>query len=447
MMNLLEGIAIAPPGFVANYVLSSIFGVGVTYYLLGWIFEKRMSGMLWWAYFGMKAASDACLWYAVQNGSAGTWVESLSIMWTSVLAVVSLMVVLVTFKGNVGSIGACSVICDLLAGAVTSSSWSFANVLIGIPIGRGYFASILTVNTLTDAGLHLLIFGALVAFIAFLIHVPALWLLRRVRCMTGRYWMLWFAVSICFIGYLVYAATWEFAHLWSVYPTSTYILYSVIPPFVGLLILLWLSLRDAAMRARVMADCAKLARDYEETVRAQLATLDRDRAVLEGHERALTSLGGEGTSLDLTARIQELEQSYQRLSAGLYCIQPALDAVLTAGAGRLRELGVQPVFTVAAAPARTTAPAMTALALLNLASDVAAHVEEAQDAEVELRVRSIGERLLFHLEVPKAWGYLGARRFLRPVMNDRSSLVRERRHKDRRVVLVLTSADEEATCI
>ena len=82
---------------------------------------------------------------------------------------------------------------------------------------------------------------------------------------------------------------------------------------------------------------------------------------------------------------------------------------------------------------------------INLAGDVAAHAEEAQDAEVELRVRGIGERLLFRLEVPRTWGFLGARRFLRPVMDDPSSLVRERCQKDRRVVLVLTSA-EEATC-
>ena len=445
MMDLLEGITIAPPGFVINYVLSSMFGVGVTYYLLGEVFEKRMSGMLWWSYFGVKGAGDACLWYAVHNGSAGTWVESLSITWTSVLAVVSLMVVLVTFKGNVGSVGACSVICDLLAGVVTSSSWSLANVLIGIPIGRGYFDSILTVNTFTEAGLHLLIFGALVVFITPLIRPYALWLLRWIRRMTGRHWVLWFVVSICFIAYLAYVATWEFTRSLPDQPVSAYILVGMIALFTSLWILLWLSLRDAALRARVMADCAHLARNYEKVAREQLAMLDRDRAVLEGHERALMSLGGEEPSPDLTARIQELEQSYRRLSAGLYCTQPALDAVLTAGAGRLRELGVQPVFTVAAVPRRTTAPAMTALALLNLAGDVAAHAEEAQDAEVELRVRGLGERLLFRLEVPRTWGFLGAWRFLRPVMDDPSSLVRERCQKDRRVVLVLTSA-EEATC-
>ena len=446
MMDLLQGVAIAPPGFVANYVLSSLFGVGVTYYLLGWIFEKRMSSMLWWAYFVIKATGDTHLWYAVENGSAGTWVESLSLMWTSVLAVVSLVVVLVTFKGNVGSVGACSVICDLLAGAITSSSWSVANVLMGMPAGRGYFESILAVNTLTDAGFHLLIFGALVVPITFLIHPAALWLLKWMRRMTDRHWVLWFVVSVCFIAYLANTATWEFAHLWPAYPTSAYILYSTIPPFVGLLILLWLSLRDAALRAQVMADCAKLARDYEKTAREQLEVLGRDRAVLEGHERALMSLGGEGAPLELTARIKELERSYGRLSAGLYCTQPALDAVLTAGASRLRELGVQPIFTVAAVPVQTTTPAMTALALLNLAGDVAAHAEDARDAQVELRVRGIGERLLFRLEVPRTWGFLGARRFLRPVMNDPSSLVRERRQRDRRVVLVLTSAEREATC-
>jgi len=432
-MDLLEGVAIASPSVALNYVLSSVLGVGVSYYFLCQLFEKRVSSFFFWAYFIAKSMGDVYLWYALGNGGAGTWIESLHAMWTSSLAVISLVVVFATFRGSFASVGICSIICDLFAGVTTSSSWAFTNAVMGEPFDRGF---------LIDVSPHLLLYGALVVLVTYLVRAPALWLLRWLCRLTRQHWALSFAITLVFVASMALVLPRELADVASSYPVRPYIP-CAFALFACLWVLLWLSSRDAALRAQVMAACAELARQYERVVREQLRTLDRDRLVLEGHERALVRLGREEADSELSARIRELERSYRRLSVGLYCDQPALDAVLTAGANRLRALGVVPVFTVAA---RSATSAMTALALLNLAGDAAAHVDGAEGAEVELRIRGVGERLLFRLEVPVVWGLLGAQRLLRPVIDSPSTLVRERKRGDRRVVLVLTPAEGETTC-
>ena len=69
-------------------------------------------------------------------------------------------------------------------------------------------------------------------------------------------------------------------------------------------------------------------------------------------------------------RIRLLERTYRRLSAGNYCNQPALDAVLSAGAQRLRHAGVRCEVTVAGLPSRGVDPAMAALAMMPLAAAI-----------------------------------------------------------------------------
>lgn len=249
MTELLEGVAIASPNIVINYTLSSVFGVGVTYYLLGLIFEKRLSSLFWWAYFVPKSVGDAYLWYALGNGSVGTWVESFYVVWTGTAAILSLVVILANFRGGVASVGLCSVVCDLFAGVTTSSSWTLTNALMGEPLERGF---------LINLGPDILLFGLLVVLVTYLVRRPALWLLRWLCRMTRRYWMLWSAVMVIFIASMAFIVPKETVSIAPFTPARPYLARAAVL-FASLGLLLRLNLRDATLRAQAMADCAELA--------------------------------------------------------------------------------------------------------------------------------------------------------------------------------------------
>ena len=146
----------------------------------------------------------------------------------------------------------------------------------------------------------------------------------------------------------------------------------------------------------------------------------------------------------LHERAERLKDSYERMCAGSYCPYPALDAVLVSVAQRLRDRGVQPRFTVAGIPQDVALPAATAFAFLNLACGAATRAEDVEGDEVELRVRAVGELLLLRLSIPISWGALGARRRLKLFVEETGGYVRERSHRGRTLVLMLTGGKRVA---
>lgn len=199
--------------------------------------------------------------------------------------------------------------------------------------------------------------------------------------------------------------------------------------------LLLVRARDVRHREQAVRACAALAVSYAGTIRTQLTALEEELSALEGNDRVLSVLqSGEGEKAE---KVRRLKKTYQRLCTGAYCDRPALDAVLTAGAQRLHGMGVEPSFTVAGVPTQAVMLATVVLTLFNIACEAAERTDSVKSEAVELRVRGIGEQLLFRLSVPARWGELWARRALSPFDVNDTMLVRERRQNNRTVVLVL----------
>ena len=140
----------------------------------------------------------------------------------------------------------------------------------------------------------------------------------------------------------------------------------------------------------------------------------------------------------------KLREAYERLSSMSFCDRPALDAILVSSADRLRNLGIRPEFSVAGLVVNQSAAAPLVMSLLNLACGAAAQQEDAvvQDSEVGFRVRGHGESMLYRLDVPAAWGYLGVTRSLTAVPGFDSLLVQERVRDGRTIVLVTSGVGE-----
>lgn len=428
-MSMLEALGALPLSNMLSYVLLTCAGVSVTWFNLSRVFERRHSSLLYWSYFVIKGFIDAYMWYCISQGMHGRFANSFNDVWANVMAVVSLFVVLYSFKGDYVQVAACAAVSDLEASILVPITQTLGSLLTGNPINLSFIEPFslrtLVCTVMMLAGAHLL-------------REPLTWTNRYLCRVVLRNRILWGATTLCFIA--LYAnAVYNVANAGLIIPSS----FASVLPFIALPLLVVALLllqrrREVSERERVLASCAALVRSYDRVMREQLEVLDRDRAVLEGHELALRELGSAAGDRTIAVRVADLERSYRMLSAGSFCTQPALDAVLVSCAERLREHGVKPVFTVAGVPAHMTVDAPMTLALLNLALEAAERASSAGGVEVDLRIRGVGDQLFLRLDVPASWGSLSARRFLAPHTHDRAAIVRERRRADRTVVMVVT---------
>ena len=428
-MNVLEALGTLPLSNMLGYVLLTCAGVSVTWFNLSRVFERRHSPLLYWSYFIIKGFIDAYSWYCISYETHGGFVNVFNDVWAHVMAVVSLFVVLYTFKGDYVQVAACAAISDLEASVLVTFTQTFSSLSTGSPVNWGFLEP-LSLRTLACAVMMLV--GA------HLLRGPLTWINRYLCRVVLRNRILWGATSMCFIALYADAVNNVANAGLGVPSSSAYSMPFMVVTLVVIALLLLQRRSEVNERERVLTSCAALVRSYDRVMREQLEVLDRDRAVLEGHELALRELGSATGDRTIAARVADLEHSYRMLSAGSFCAQPALDAVLVSCAERLREHGVKPVFTVAGIPAHMTVDAPMTLTLLNLALEAAERAPSAGDAEVDLRIRGVGDQLLLRLAVPASWGSLGARRFLAPHTHDRAAIVRERRQADRTVVMVVT---------
>ena len=415
---------------ILNYALVGCAGVGVTYYYLSLVFERRHNPLLLWVYFFTKHVVDGSLWYA--EGVVGLDVPllGLSKVWLHVTAVTTLFVVLYTFRGDYVQVGLCAVVSDCAAGILITLAQTLGNLWAGMPYDAGF---------LTLPSLRTLVCSVLTIGLAFLLREPVSWILRYLCRVALRHRLSWSGLVLAFVTYLA-AAVGSVASVDVLKSRFSYNMPFMLTILLALFLLLLQRRRDVVRREQVLSECVALARSYDRLVGEQLAVLDRDRAALEGHDFALRRLGDATDDPGLAQCAAGLEHTYRRLSAGNYCAQPALDAVLTSCAARLRERGVDTTFAVAGVPAQMAVPVSTALTMLNLALEAAERSAVSDGAKLELRIRSVGEQLLFRLDVPACWGMLGTRRFLAPYTHDRATIVRERRRGDRTLVLVIAEA-------
>ena len=428
-MTLLEEIALVPLEGVLTYAVLTIAGTSVTLYYLSKVFDRRHGPAVWLAYFAMKGYVDACVYWTMTYGHPGLVLYDFSGLWTSVTSVVSLFVIFYTFRGDYVQVALCAVASDLFASVLNPLCQTLGNLVSGVPYDTGYFDS--------PSLRTLLVCVVLLLCLTRLFTAPLVGLLSYLSRVALRHRLIWSGVVI--VGIATFTSVLNEAarsgltinHVGYNYPFMVFAL-------ALLCFLLVQRRRDVDRRRQTLEECLALARSYDRVVGEQLATLERDRAALEGHEISLRRIGDVADDRGLAQRVSGLERTYRRLRAGSYCTQPALDAVLISCAARLRAQGVEPIISVAGVPTGASVPTAMVLTLLNLALEAAERTPSVEGSQLELRVRGVGGQLFLRLDVPARWGALGVRRFLAPHMRDRTGTVRERRHGDRTVALVIT---------
>ncbi len=429
-MNPLGALGAAPLSNLLSYTFMTCAGVSVTWFNLSRVFERRAS-LPFWAYFVLKGFVDAYTWYCISQGYHADFFYGFNNVWSHAMAVVSLFVVLFTFKGDYVQVGVCAAVSDLEAGLLVALTHTFGNLFTGNPVNTGF---------LEPFSPRTLVCALMMLVGAHLLREPLTWINRFLCRVVLRRRLLWGGAVVCFIAFYANSVNAVVNADLMVPSSFAYNLPFMLLALFVIALLLLRHRRDVKEREKVLASCVALTRSYDLMMYEQLEALERDRVALEGHERTLRELGEGAGDKAIAARVADLERSYLRLSAGSFCDQPALDAVLTSCAARLRGHGVKASFTVAGVRARETVPVAMVLTLLNLALEAAERAPRAGDSEVELRIRSVGEQLFLRLDVPAAWGPLGVRRFLAPYTRDGASIAREHRWQDRRLVMVMTEA-------
>ena len=417
--------------YAATHMVVTLAGVWVTYYLMCQVFPRRHAPYLWFCYFIVKGFVHGVATLGVDLGGGASF-ELLVAIETSVTSVLSMLVVFYTWRGDLVELAVCAVTSDMFSGVFAVLTRMLANALLGYPLDQGW-----TFMTLPSAALD----AVLRVLAVFALRRPCVGILHFVRRAAMQHHL---AGSLVVAAFLVFSVA-EISMIPSYQTLRVHHTFMELPI---LLVLVWTSILvarrayDVSRREEALNSCVQLAGDYDRKVRTRLATLDEERGALDGHERSLARLGASVEDADLALRIRSLEHTYRMLCSGNYCGQPALDAVLTAGSRRLREVGVSCDVTVAGLSVSSVGPAMMAHALLGLAAEAAERSRSGGDgATVELRVRGVGSSVLLHLDVPASWGRLRARHLLAPYCGEGAHFVSERRRGGRTLVLVMMGGE------
>ena len=415
--------------YALDLTLVGIVGVWVTYYLMCRVFPLKHSTLVWWCYFIVRGFVHGYLTGEVAlNGNASF--EPLVAIETSVSSILSLLLVLYMWEGDLVVVALCAVLSDTFAGTFAVFCRVLANILVGLPADRGW-AFALDPATALDVVLRILIALALAK--------PITGLLRSVGRMAMRHHLLASYLVAAFIVYTVVELCLNpnYKVLGFHYLFVDFLLWCIL---LGMGILTAWQAYDVSRRQKALDKCMSLVGDYDQRVRAHLATLEEYHTAFDGHERSLARLREAEGDADVARRIQSLEQTYRSLCEGNYCDQPALDAVLTSCARRLGAAGVRCDVTVAGLSTASASSAMMAFTMMGMVADAAERSRSKEGKEnVELRVRGMGDRVLLHMDVPASWGRLRARRLLAPFCDDEVKLVSERRRGARTLVLVMMS--------
>ena len=426
-------MTLIPPSIMLNYAVLSIVSLYLDYYFISSVFKlrSRYSFFIWWGYIIFDNLVDEHFVYLAEYGGASFDIGPVHAVWAYVSAVVAFCIVCCVWKGDPVQVGMSAVMADLFAGMTSTLGVLCANLVTGIDPWSGY---------IQPFGAHTIIAVCVMFATMLVIRGPVTSIMRTAVRVVHRHRPPWAILMILFIAIFSSVSLMGYAHLGAWFGVM---------PIVGLTaalifaVILLRKSRDVTRRGALMSQCLATVNAYEALMGEHLESLERDFMALEGHEESLERLRmTESGRLD--QRIFKLQEAYERLRSGSYCDRPALDAVLVSGAERLRTLSVQPEFSVAGLAVDQPVNVPLAMSLLNLACGAAAQQEDAavRESEVGFRVRGRGKSVLYRLDVPTAWRYLGAKRSLTALADFDSLLVQERVRDGRLVVLVMDGARE-----
>ena len=289
---------IAPPSYLLHYILQGLVGISVTFGILAMIcpFRRPSSPALWWGYLLAKTIGDAFLYYALGHGGAGTWLEAFQAAWTTILGVMSLLIAFQTFDGDLVSIGACAILCDLCAGICTSLGLIVSSAVSGEPLDTGYvrpfgvWTMICVITTLVSA---------------LCVSRPMVMLIRWLVKMLKRNRFVWGSAALALIATTV-GITQRLGTIVSVanYMANVGPLVFVVMTVAATLLLV--RARDVRHREQAVRACAALAVSYAGTIRTQLTALEEELSALEGNDRVLSVLqSGEGEKAEKVRRLKK----------------------------------------------------------------------------------------------------------------------------------------------
>lgn len=114
-----------------NALAVSAVGIGIDYWCLSQLYNRRNRATMWWTYFLLKILLGAFLSYMVDRAGAGSPYETINQIWTYSTAVLSYGVVLYTWSGDGIEVGLMAVASDLFAGLCTMTGMMVANLSTG----------------------------------------------------------------------------------------------------------------------------------------------------------------------------------------------------------------------------------------------------------------------------------------------------------------------------
>jgi hypothetical protein len=295
------------------------------------VFERRHAPFVWWAYFVVKGTVSSGIMIALELG-AEPWLKDVEAIELSITSILSLLVMFYTWKGDYVEVALCAVASDTFAALTTFLCRLLVNYLMGYPQSRGW---------VTPFGLTTILETTIRILVCLALSRPLAAVLRLVKRMAMRHHLVASCIVAWFITYCSLATSFIPVFYANINMQLAYMQWPLLLVVLGAGIFTLTRARDMSRRDQVLDECMRLAQEYDTTVREQLATLNADRVAIEGHEQSLARLRKGEADETLARRIRLLERTYRRLSVGNYCAQPALDAVLTSCATRLRERGVR----------------------------------------------------------------------------------------------------------
>ena len=319
-----------------------------------------------------------------------------------------------------------------------------ANIPLSLVMGVSHQAGLLLFDRPPDTiyltPLHASTFFSLAVFAlqAVLLKGPIALAIKMIRRASKRfrvsYFMILFFVSaaFCISTYTLLKDFWV---------TDMRVLYWWLYPVVLVVslpmgVLLILNVREARAQALLAERCLALTASWKERIERDFAAIERDKALFAGLDEKLLRLEG-CVPTDFGERVRQLNERYELISRGVYCGDVAIDAILSAHAARLRELGATAYISVVAPPKNAPSQAPVLLALLDDVVTRAVLSRGAMGAELELRLRPLRDGLLIHLDLPASWGRLRLRRVLREAGVRSGVVARERVEGGRTMALIL----------
>lgn len=420
----------APLLLILSYYALGLTGISISFLYMcdafGWPHE-RYKTVMYLLFFMVRFTYDINAYYdtiVVQEAPSFS-VKAATVILSYLWAVMSFGIVVWVFGGQKLQSLTVAFLVNIISGSITAIGSVLGNVLTGASLDGSFFKPF-------DLSIAIAVAASWLLYPLF--RWPTALLSRWVRGISQRYHTFLCAVLVILnLTYVGFAVT-SFLFL-PVYTLFVFLFLTGVVTILPFVVVQQWSTREAAVRERMLLECSKLIASYDGLARERLSQLERDHLLFERNNEVLARLQQGALDSSLRQRIGQLEETYQRISCGTYCEQPPLDAVLVSYAARLRELGVEPQFSVSGGGSNGVSQALVSLALLNLATSTARRTKHPEGFVVAFRIRSVSGGTLYHLEMPAAWGRLGARQFLKGILPAGISAVRERVEREATTVL------------